>query len=212
MTAVAQAATGERGQALVYDPKIATVSEAEFLELLAIFRSEPDRARPLSDDDRWRRDYVALQAARRVAGEQADLFGARTTTHYNRLPCKPKVTRPPQETLGQKLDRIRGDPNAAFGPRRTDRPAFPTRRQRDRTIRTAANWLHVRQRVRIADAPGSVDPAFGPQRFLGREGVIWRLCSGSMADHVYVFLDPVRGERVDKIRMVEVRDIEPIID
>jgi hypothetical protein len=36
------------------------------------------------------------------------------------------------------------------------------------------------------------------------------LSNGTFADHCYVFLDPVGAERTAKIRMVEVRDIEPI--
>ena len=63
--------------------------------------------------------------------------------------------------------------------------------------------------MRLVDAPGSVDPAFGIQRFLGRFGVIWRLCR-SFDDHCYVFFDPVGGERTAKIEFAELCDLEPV--
>lgn len=40
---------------MIYDPRIANISRAEFDELVAIVRSLP--AAPLSDEDRWRRAY-----------------------------------------------------------------------------------------------------------------------------------------------------------
>ena len=69
-------------------------------------------------------------------------------------------------------------------------------------LATAANWLHVRQRVRIS--------ADSPCEFAGREGVVWRLCSPVFADRVYVYLDSVGNERSEKIAFAEVRDVEPI--
>jgi hypothetical protein len=42
--------------------------------------------------------------------------------------------------------------------------------------------------------------------------VIWRLCSPVFAGHTYVYLDPTGAERVEKIVMVELRDVEPIDD
>ena len=63
--------------------------------------------------------------------------------------------------------------------------------------------------MRLIDAPGAVDPAYGIQRFLGRLGVVWRLCRG-FEDHCYVFFDPVGGERTAKIEFVELRDLEPV--
>jgi hypothetical protein len=74
----------------------------------------------------------------------------------------------------------------------------------------AADWLRVRQRVRLVDTPDSVDPAYGIQRFLGRAGVVWRLCRG-FDDHCYVFFDPVGGERKAKIEFVQLRDLEPVL-
>lgn len=77
-------------------------------------------------------------------------------------------------------------------------------------ISGAANWLYVSQRVRIIDGPGPVDPQYGPYRFIGREGVVWRLCSSVFADHCRVFLDPVGAERSEKIVFIEIRDIAPL--
>src|SRR3546814_1769750 len=90
-----------------------------------------------------------------------------------------------------------------------DRPTFLTDEEKAVIINGAANWLHIRQRVRIVDGPGPVDPQYGPYRFIGREGVVWRLCSSVFADRCYVFLDPVGAERAEKIVFVELRDIAP---
>ena len=192
-----------------YNPRVANISKADFDELMAIVRSDPETARPMTDDDCWRRDYQREQARIRIAGFQADLFGAATVTHYHRHAPGPKMEREP-EPIAVKLERIKGDPLATFGPPRADRLAFLSQDERNAIVRGTANWLRVRQRVRIVDAPGAVDPQFGPERFLGRTGVVWRLCSSSFAERCYVFLDPVGGERTQKIEMVELRDIEPI--
>jgi hypothetical protein len=50
------------------------------------------------------------------------------------------------------------------------------------------------------------------ERRVGRRGVVWRLCSPVFADHLYVYLDPIGAERVEKTPMVELRDVEPIDD
>lgn len=193
---------------MTYDPRIATVSKAEFDELMAIVRTPPAPA-ALSDEDRWRRDYQAEQAQRRIAGHQPDLFAAKPVTHYHRHRPAPAWDRPPEETIAAKLARIAGDPNATFGPLRPDRPAILTVDEKAAIVARAANWLRVGQRVRLVDAPGAVDPAFGIQRYLGRYGVVWRLCRG-FADHCYVFFDPVGGERTAKIDFTELRDLEPV--
>ena len=192
-----------------YNPGVANISEAEFDELMAIVRSDREPPRPMTDDDHWRREYQREQTRIRVAGFQAVLFGAATVTHYHRHAPSPKIERE-AEPLPVKLERIKGDPHATFGPPRADRPAYLSQKERDAIVRATANWLRVRQRVRIIDAPGAVDPQFGPERFLGRTGVVWRLCSSSFSDRCYIFLDPVGGERTQKIEMVELRDIEPI--
>src|SRR3546814_13784227 len=103
------------------------------------------------------------------------------------------------DLLEAKLARIEGDRAASFGPGRADRPTFLTDEEKAVIINGAANWLHIRQRVRIVDGPGPVDPQYGPYRFIGREGVVWRLCSSVFADRCYVFLDPVGAERAEKL-------------
>src|SRR3546814_16782822 len=95
-------------------------------------------------------------------------------------------------------------------PPREDRPAFLNDEERAAVISGAANWLYVSQRVRIIDGPGPVDPQYGPYRSIGREGVVWRLCSSVFADHCRVFLDPVGAERAEKIVFIEIRDIAPL--
>lgn len=60
-----------------YDPRFATVSRAEFEELLAIVRLADAPPRPKTDDDRWRADYAEAQRRRRVVGYQQDLFSSR---------------------------------------------------------------------------------------------------------------------------------------
>ncbi len=192
-----------------YDPRNATVPEHEFNELMAIVRDQAT-PRPLSEDDRWRAEYAEEQRRRRIVGYQQDLFTSTAITHYRRGPAAPIVERPPVESVAAKLDRIKGDPFATFGPPRSDRPSILTQRERRTIVRGAANWLSVRQRVTLVDAPGSVDPAFGIQRYLGRHGVIWRLCGETFADHCYVFFDAVGAERTAKIHMVEVRDLRPL--
>ena len=167
---------------MIYNPRIATVSDVEFAELMAIVRDQ-DAPKPASDDDRWRADYAEEQRRRRIVGYQQDLFTSTAITHYRRSPAAPIIERSPVEHVAAKLERIRGDPFATFGPPRSDRPSIVTRGQRRTIVRGAANWLNVRQRVTLVDAPGSVDPAFGIQRYLGRQGVIWRLCGSTFAEH-----------------------------
>ncbi|WP_242122271.1 hypothetical protein [Sphingomonas lacusdianchii] len=77
-------------------------------------------------------------------------------------------------------------------------------------IEGAANWLRIAQRVRIVGSFASY--AGHAERWVGRKGVIWRLCSPVFADHTYVYLDPVGAERAEKIAMVELRDVKPIDD
>lgn len=194
---------------MIYDPRIASVPRAEFEETMALLRTPPETAKALTDEDRWRRDYQAEQERRRVVGYQQDLFADKVTTHYHRHLPAPSWDRPPDETIEDKLDRIAGDPLATFGPKRSDPPAHLTASEKAAIVAKAANWLHVGQRVRLVDAPGSVDPAFGIQRYLGRSGVVWRCCR-TFRDHCYVFFDPVGGERTAKIELAELRDLQPI--
>lgn len=193
---------------MIYDPRIATVSRAEVDELMAILRPAAGDERPVREDDRWRQDYQAEQEQRRVVGYQQDLFTAKAVTHYHRHRPAPSWDHTPPKTIEAKLERIADDRQATFGPPRSDRPAHLTPSERAAIVAKAANWLRVSQRVRLIDGLGSVDPAFGIQRFLGRAGIVWRLCRG-FDDHCYVFFDPVGGERTAKIEFVELRDLAP---
>lgn len=193
-----------------YDPRIATVSREEFEDLIAAVRLADALPRPKTNDDRWRADYAEAQRRRRVIGYQQDLFSSTTMTHYRRHAAAPEWARAPIETVEQKLERIKGDHFATYGPPRSDRPSILSSEQKAAIVRKAGNWLSLRRRVRLVDAPGSVDPAFGIQRYLGREGVVWRLCGAPFDDHCYVFFDAVGGERTAKIELTELRDLEPV--
>jgi hypothetical protein len=187
---------------LVYDLSVATVSEEEFNELIAIMRDGPT-ANPLTPEAQWRRDYHKAMFNRRLVGVQPDLFGGKPVTHMHKAAPGPVIDWKP-EPVEEKLARIALDCNATFG---IGRPGLS---EDDKTalIRSAANWLRVGQRVRIAGSSVSYDGRF--ERRVGRRGVVWRLCSPVFADHLYVYLDPIGAERVEKTPMVELRDVEPI--
>ena len=188
-------------------PDLNAMSPEEF----AAYLDQLDRAeKPQTPEQIWRATYREEQRRKRILGYQPDLFGGDAVTHFRRNRAAPEFERPPIEDLAAKLARIEGDRFAAFGPPREDRPAFLNDEERAAVISGAANWLYVSQRVRIIDGPGPVDPQYGPYRFIGREGVVWRLCSSVFADHCRVFLDPVGAERAEKIVFIEIRDIEPL--
>lgn len=189
---------------LVYDPRIATVDEATFNALIALMRDGRPR-KPPTPETLWRRAYHKAMFARRLVGVQPDLFGAKPVTHMHRTKPGPASDWTP-EPVEEKLARIARDPQATFG---IGRPALSPEERRA-VIDGAANWLRIAQRVRIAGAFASYDGRAG--RRVGRKGVIWRLCSPVFADHTYVYLDPTGAERVEKIVMVELRDVEPIDD
>ena len=189
-------------------PDLDAMSPEEFLAYL----DELDRAeKPKTPEQIWRAAYREEQRQKRILGYQPDLFGAAPVTHFRRHRHALDFPRPAIESLEAKLARIEGDRAAAFGPGRADRPTFLSEEEKAVVIAGAANWLHVKQRVRIVDGPGPVDPEYGPYRFIGREGVVWRLCSSVFADHCRIFLDPVGAERSEKIVFVEVRDITPLL-
>ena len=122
-----------------YDPRIANTPREEYEALLAIVRS--DQERPLSDDDRWRRAYQDEQRRKRVVGYQPDFFQTKAITHFRRNPAAPEVERPPIETIEAKLERIRHDPLATYGPLRSDRPRFspgPRGQASSRALRTGS--------------------------------------------------------------------------
>lgn len=184
-----------------------TISPEEF----AAYLDQLDRAeKPQTPEQIWRAAYREEQRRKRILGYQPDLLDGDAFTHFRRNRAAPEFERPPIEEIDAKLARIKGDRLATFGPSRADRPAFLNDEQKAAVISGAANRLYVSQRVRIVDGPGPVDPQYGPYRFIGRDGVVWRLCSSVFADHCRVLLDPVGAERAEKIVFIEIRDIEPL--
>lgn len=183
-----------------YDPNIATISEEEFAELMALARSQP----PLTPEGQWRHDYHAAMVAKRTIGVQPDLFGAKPVTHMHRTRPGPVSDWRP-EPVEDKLARIARDPNATFGigrPRLSDD-------EKAAMIRSAANWLRLGQRVRLIGSAESIDGQ--SERRVGRVGVVWRIAK-VITDYVHIYLDPVGAERSEKIVFVELRDVEPIED
>lgn len=140
-----------------------------------------DRKPVPSPDAKWRNEYRKARYAERVASVQLDLFGAVAIEQFHR----------------NDAAKLRPDPK-----RYKVRRGFLTKDEERALLASAANWLRVRQRVRIA-----ID---APHEFAGRAGVVWRLCGPVFADRVYVYLDLVGSERSEKIAFVEVRDVEPI--
>ncbi|WP_436429720.1 hypothetical protein, partial [Enterococcus faecium] len=80
---------------LVYDPSIATVSEEEFNELIAIMRDGPT-AKPLTPEAQWRRDYHKAMFNRRLVGVQPDLFGGKPVTHMHKAAPGPVIDWKPE--------------------------------------------------------------------------------------------------------------------
>jgi hypothetical protein len=76
---------------LVYDPRIATVDEATFNELVALIRDGAPR-KPPTPEALWRRAYHKAMFARRLVGVQPDLFGAKPITHMHRTKPGPVST------------------------------------------------------------------------------------------------------------------------
>ncbi len=189
---------------LVYAPSFATVDEATFNELAALMRDGAPR-KPPTPAALWRRAYDEAMFNRRLVGVQHDLFGGKPTTHMHKARPGPVPDREP-EPVEEKLARIARDRQATFG---VGRPALSPE-ERSAVIAGAANWLRIAQRVRIVGSFASLHGR--ADRRVGRRGVIWRLCSPVFADHTYVYLDPVGAERVEKIAMVELRDVQPIDD
>lgn len=189
---------------LVYDPSFATVSEGEFNELVALMRDGAPR-KPLTPAALWRRAYHEAMFNRHLVGVQHDLFGGKPTTHIHKAKPGPVSDWQP-EPVAEKLARIARDPNTTYGIGRPDL----TEEEKIAVTGGAANWLRIGQRVRIVGSFASYDGR--ADRRVGRKGVIWRLCSPVFADHTYVYLDPIGAERVEKIAMVELRDVAPIED
>jgi hypothetical protein len=90
------------------DLSVATVSEEEFNELVAIMRDGPN-AKPLTPEAQWRRDYHKAMFHRRLVGVQPDLFGGKPVTHmYKAAPGPVSDWKP--EPVEEKLSRIARDP------------------------------------------------------------------------------------------------------
>lgn len=189
---------------LVYDPSIATVTEAEFHELVALMRDGPPR-KPPTPEALWRRAYHEAMFAKRLIGVQHDLFGGKPSTHMHKTKPGPVHNWTP-EPVEEKLARVARGPSATFG---IGRPLL-TEAEKAAVIRGAANWLRIGQRVQIVGSISSYDGR--AERREGRKGVVWRLCSPVFADHTYVYLDPIGAERTDKVALVELRDVAPIDD
>jgi len=172
----------DEGRALagrpVYDPSLAIVTEMEFNGLIAIMRNGA-ATKPLTPEAQWRRDYHKAMFNRRLVGAQPDLFGGKPVTHMHKAAPGPVIDWKP-EPVEDKLARIARNPNATFG---IGRPGLNDE-EKAVLIGSAANWLRVGQRIRIAGSSVSSDGRF--ERRVGRKGVVWRLCSPVFADHLYV--------------------------
>ena len=105
----------------------------------------------------------------------------------------------------EQARRLAADPQTPFA--RTARRDL-TAEEIAALVTSAANWLRVGQPVRITGAPLTFDGT--AERRVGRTGVIWRLCSDTFADHVYVNLDLIGAERSEKVEFLELRDLAPI--
>lgn len=169
---------------------------------------------PAGSDARWRAEFRQAQYERALIGIQADLLGGPAIEVFR---ASPKVPAPPAWTPDYAVEwfhdlapeeqalRLAADPQTPFA--RTTR-AILTADEIAALVASAANWLRIGQDVRITGSPLTLDGS--DERRVGRTGVIWRLCSASFADHVYVNLDLIGAERSEKVVFVELRDIAPI--
>ena len=182
-------------------------------------RDEPERRdeseRPaLTPDGQWRADYRKAQRQRRLAAVQPDMFGAPATEHFHRNPKPPKaedwpldyeVTRFHELSPEEQAQQPAADPQTPWAS--STRKALTTD-ENAAMIASAANWLRLGQRVRIIGTSPSIDGS--NERRVGRVGVVWRLCSSTFADYVYVNLDLVGQERSEKVIFINLRDVTPI--
>ena len=175
--------------------------------------SEPPTLTP---EGQWRADYRKAQRQRRLAGVQPDMFGAPATEHFHRNRKPPKAedwpldyefTRFHDLSPDEQARQLAADPHTPWG--RTTRPAL-TPEEKAAMIASAANWLRLGQRVRITGTSPSIDGT--NERRVGRIGVVWRLCSPTFAEYVYVNLDLVGQERSEKVIFIELRNVTPIDD
>lgn len=172
-------------------------------------RQDIDRFAP-GTDARWRAEYRQTQYQKRVAGLQPDLFGGPDVEHFRPNPktAASEAWTPDHEierfadlSADEQARRLAADPQTPL--------AWSSRKpltadEKTALIASAANWLRIGQRVRIKDSPISIDGTV--ERRVGREGVVWRLCSRVFADHVYVNLDLTGAECTEKIVFIELRE------
>lgn len=170
----------------------------------------------LTSEGQWRADYRKAQRQRRLAGVQPDMFGAPATVHFHRNPTPPKaedwpldydITRFHDLSPDEQKEQLAADPHTSWA--QTTRNML-TPEEKAAVIASAANWLRLGQRVRITDTSPSIDGS--NERRVGRVGVVWRLCSPTFADYVYINLDLVGQERSEKVIFIELRDVTPIDD
>ncbi|WP_320188742.1 hypothetical protein RMS29_027880 (plasmid) [Agrobacterium rosae] len=169
----------------------------------------------IGTDARWRAEYRQAQYEKRLAGIQPDMFGGPAIEHFHRCTTRPPEAFTPQYEVQwfhdlseqEQSALLAADPQTPFA--RTGRKSL-SKEESAAVISAAQNWLRLGQRVRVIDAPVSLDGE--PEKRVGREGVIWRLCSTAFADRVYVNFDPLMRERSEKIAFLELRDIIPIGD
>ncbi|MCE3519001.1 hypothetical protein LXJ58_30085, partial [Escherichia coli] len=101
------------------------------------------------------RDYHKAMFNRRLVGVQPDLFGGKPVTHMHKAAPGPVIDWKP-EPVEEKLARIARDRDATFG---IGRPGLSDD-DKAALIRSAANWLRIGQRVRIAGSSVSYDGRF----------------------------------------------------
>lgn len=165
-------------------------------------------------DGRWRAEYRQAQYERALIGIQADLLGGPAVEVFR---ASPKMPAPQAWTPDYDIEwfhdlapeeqalRLTADPQTPFA--RTSRPPL-TVKETPALVASAANWLRIGQDVQITGSPLTLDGS--DERRVGRTGVIWRLCSATFADHVYVNLDLIGAERSEKVVFVKLRDVVPI--
>lgn len=171
---------------------------------------------PADSDARWRSEYRQAQYERALIGIQTDLLGGPAVEVFRASPKGPVAAPWQPDYQIERIDelapdelarRLADDPQTPFA--RTTRAKLNPEEVAT-LVASAANWLRVGQPVRITSAPLTFDGS--DERRVGRTGVIWRQCSTTFADHVYVNLDLIGAERSEKVVFIELRDVIPIED
>jgi len=79
-----------------------------------------------------------------------------------------------------------------------------TARQRAEIVAAASDWLRVGQAVKI-----HLDPQVGGGDVAGRVGTIFRVCSLTFDDYVYVHFTAAGREKMARIRMLPLEIVFP---